>query len=273
MTQDLKKLCQKRSCLYKKYLQHPTQYRENVYKRYRNYVTLKIRQAKSKFYYDKFNNIKNNAKKTWQCINRLLGKNKNKSTCIESVKLNGETVTDKEVIANAFNEFFATIGCKLSSQQTSTSNIKFDSYLKDPVSQSIYLKPIEPSEIIHVDIVSKMKNDTSSGPDSVSVKVVKKVIRLPVICETLSQIFNCSMFTGVVPDQMKIACVTPIYKKGDDNELNNYRPISVLPIFTKILERCIHTTELLPFWKNLKFFTVNNLGSDGGTPHLLLYWN
>ena len=45
MTQDLKKLCQKRSCLYKKYLQHPTQYRENVYKRYRNYVTLKIRQA------------------------------------------------------------------------------------------------------------------------------------------------------------------------------------------------------------------------------------
>ena len=58
-----------------------------------------------------------------------------------------------------------------------------------------------------------MKNDTSSGPDSVSVKVVKKVIRLPVICEILSQIFNCSMFTGVVPDQMKIARVTPIYKK------------------------------------------------------------
>ena len=131
-----------------------------------------------------------------------------------------------------------TIGCKLSSQQTSISNIKFDSYLKDPVSQSIYLKHIEPSEII--DIVSKMKHYTSSGPDSVSVKVVKKIIRLPVICETLSQIFNCSMFTGVVPDQMKIARVTPIYKTGDDNELNNYRPISVLPIFTKILERCMY---------------------------------
>ena len=148
MTQDLKKLCQTRSLLYKKYLQHPTQYRENVYKRYRNYVTLKLRQAKSEFYYDKFNDIKDNARKTWQCINTLLGKNKNKSACVESVKLNGEIVTDKEVIASAFNDFFfATIGCKLSSQQSSNSNIKFDSYLNDPISQTIYLKPIEPSPV------------------------------------------------------------------------------------------------------------------------------
>ena len=168
---------------------------------------------------------------------------------------------DKEVIANAFNEFFATIGCKLSSQQTSTSNIKFDSYLKDPVSQLIYLKPIEPSEII--DIVSKMKNDTSSGPDSVSVKVVKKVIRLPVICETLSQIFNCSMFTGVVPDQMKIARVTPIYKKGDDNELNNYRPISVLPIFTKILERCMYN-RVIAFLEKFKVLYSKQFGFRRG---------
>ena len=54
-----------------------------------------------------------------------------------------------------------------------------------------------------------MNNDTSSDPDSVSVKVVKRVFRLLVICETLSQILNCSMFTGIVLDQMKIARVTP----------------------------------------------------------------
>ena len=58
-----------------------------------------------------------------------------------------------------------------------------------------------------------MNNDTSSDPDSVSVKVVKRVFRLLVICETLSQILNCSMFTGIVLDHMKIPRVTPIYKK------------------------------------------------------------
>ena len=74
MTQDLKKLCPKRSCLYKKYVQHPTQYRENFYKRYRNYVTLKIRQAKSKFYYDKFNNINKQCKENM--ATDFLGKTK-----------------------------------------------------------------------------------------------------------------------------------------------------------------------------------------------------
>ena len=88
MTQDLKKLCQKRSCLYKKYVQHPTQYRENFYKRYRNYVTLKIRQAKSKFYYDKFNNIKKTMQgKHGSVSTDFLGKTKNKPIYTMRIKI------------------------------------------------------------------------------------------------------------------------------------------------------------------------------------------
>ena len=98
-------------------------------------------------------------------------------------------------------------------QQTITSDIKFDSFLNDSVISSIFLQPITSREII--EIVSKMKNDTSPGFDSISIKVVKRII--PIISDILCKLFNCSMSTGIVPDQMKITRVTPIYKKGDVN--------------------------------------------------------
>ena len=57
------------------------------------------------------------------------------------------------------------------------------------------------------------------------------------IPKPLSTIFNCSLKTGVVPEQLKIAKTIPIYKKEDVEIFSNYRPVSVLPCFSKILER------------------------------------
>ena len=65
--------------------------------------------------------------------------------------------------------------------------------------------------------------------------VIKKVALE--ICKPLSMIFNCSFKTGVVPEQLKIAKVIPIYKKDNAEILSNYRPVFVLPCFSKILER------------------------------------
>ena len=83
-----------------------------------------------------------------------------------------------------------------------------------------------------------MKNDSSPGIDDIDVKVVKHVISL--ISNPLASIFNDCLFNGTFPTKIKIARVTPIHKKGKQNDVNNYRPISVLPIFSKILEKCIY---------------------------------
>ena len=230
-----------------------------MYKRFRNYVTSKLRQAKSRYYYDKLCNVKNNTRKVWQCINNLLGKNKGKFVNIDSVKLDDKTITDKDKIANAFNDFFVNIGYNLSVQQTITSDIKFDSFLNDTVIPSIFLQPITSREII--EIVSKMKNDTSPGFDSISIKVVKRII--PIISDILCKLFNCSMSTGIVPDQMKITRVTPIYKKGDVNEMNNYRPISVLTIFTKNVERCMYN-RVIAFLNKHNILFKNQFGFRQG---------
>ena len=80
-----------------------------------------------------------------------------------------------------------------------------------------------------------MKPKASCGPDQISPKLVKKCDEsiLP-----LTHIANLSMSTGVFPKQMKI--VITIYKKGNPSLFENYRPISLLPTFSKIIERFIY---------------------------------
>ena len=72
------------------------------------------------------------------------------------------------------------------------------------------------------------------------------------ISKPLCHIFNLSLSTGIFPDKLKIARVTPVFKSGDKCELSNYRPISVLPCFSKILEKIVYN-------RTVKFLDRNNI--------------
>ena len=82
-----------------------------------------------------------------------------------------------------------------------------------------------------------MKSKTSSGHDSISTKLIKQSINN--IIEPLTIIINKSLSTGIIPNQLKIAKVIPIHKQSDKKLLNNYRPISLLPAFSKIFEKVV----------------------------------
>ena len=110
----------------------------------------------------------------------------------------------------------------------------------------MYTKPVVPEEIVK--IIAKFNQNKSPGHDDIGNMIVKKVATE--ISKPLSTIFNCSLKTGVVPEQLKIAKVIPIYKKEDVEVFSNYRPVSVLPCFSKILERlmfnrCMDYTVLI----------------------------
>ena len=80
-----------------------------------------------------------------------------------------------------------------------------------------------------------MKNKQSAGHDDISNFILKGLISS--IADPLAHIFNASILSGVFPEQMKIAKVIPLYKKGDKLDPSNYRPISLLPTLSKILEK------------------------------------
>ena len=87
-------------------------------------------------------------------------------------------------------------------------------------------------------IVKALKTKNSSGYDGISTKLLKQII--PNIVSPLEYIFNLSLSTGCCPDLLKIAKVIPIYKKEDPSQVNNYRPISLLPSISKILEKIVY---------------------------------
>jgi Reverse transcriptase (RNA-dependent DNA polymerase) len=78
----------------------------------------------------------------------------------------------------------------------------------------------------------------SPGPDNIGPGLIKEVIEA--IADPLLHIFNLSLTGGTVPDELKIAKVVPIYKKGDKSLACNYRPISLLSVFDKLLERLMY---------------------------------
>ena len=77
----------------------------------------------------------------------------------------------------------------------------------------------------------------------------------PIVCHPLAYICNLSLFTSHFPSKWKVAKVTPIYKDGDKSDVSNYRPISVLPILSKILERVVHD-QLYDYLTDKIFFIL-----------------
>ena len=143
-----------------------------------------------------------------------------------------KNITDPKITTNAFNDFVVDIGPKLASKIQHSGKDYFD-YLNQPAQTCMYSKPIVPQEIVK--ILNKFNQNKSPGHDDIGNMIVKKVA--PEVSKPLSIIFNCSLITGVVPQQLKIAKVIPIYKKDDVEVFSNYRPVSVLPCFSKVLER------------------------------------
>ena len=88
------------------------------------------------------------------------------------------------------------------------------------------------------DAFFSLKINKSAGYDDISFNVVKNCFG--VLHKPLLHIFNLPLQTSIFPDKLKIARVTPLFKEGENYELGNYRPISVLPCFSKILEKVMY---------------------------------
>ena len=86
--------------------------------------------------------------------------------------------------------------------------------------------------------ISKFKSSHGSGLDNISSFFLKK--GMPVLANGLSQMFNLCLPLGKFPEVWKMARVTPIYKDGSRNEISNYRPISVLPVVSRLFEKLVY---------------------------------
>ena len=153
----------------------------------------------------------------------------------DNLKINDKEITNPAEIAQAFNSFFTNIGPELASK-ISCDNKHFTEYLSKPNDNTMCFIPTDQHEILK--IVKSLKPKKSTGHDGISTKLLKQII--PNIALPLEHIFNLSLSTGCCPDLLKLAKVIPIFKKDDPTQVTNYRPISLLPCISKILEKIVY---------------------------------
>ena len=225
---------------------------ENYYKNFKNNLTKTIKKAKKSHYVSKFEEYKINVKMTWKIVNELVkGKKVNRS--VSSIVVDGNEITDEKNIAEHFCEYFSNIACNLSSNIPPPINDPI-SNLTVRLSNSLFLSPVTPSEIIS--IVCSLKN-SSYGIDSIPTKMFKIVINY--LSLPLSILVNSSFCEGKFPSTLKKAIVTPILKSGSPSVLNNYRPISVLPLLSKIFEKCI-AARLIDYMHKYEIVSTKQFG-------------
>jgi len=258
ITPAILKSTKRKNYLYKNWLIKKTEYSLNKYKNYKNKLTGLIRYAEKSYYENQFTGLKDNIKGTWRLIKNIIS-NTGKITCtnnIDELLINGKITNDKFQMANKFNEYFVKVGSELASKIPSVSG-DFRKYINNAQTsiESIFVQPTDPTEIAN--IVNNFKSNKSPGFDDIRPSVVKNIIQT--IAQPLADIFNLSLSTGIFPDNMKTAKVVPIFKCDNKRLVNNYRPISVLPVFSKILEKIMYN-RLISFMEKNKYLTDNQYG-------------
>ena len=165
----------------------------------------------------------------------------------EYFDFNGEHVTDKNKIVNGFNHFYVNIGPNLCKSQP-PCNVNATSYLRNRNMYSMFIEPTNEQEIHKIIMALK---ESAAGWDELSAKVLKKCASH--ILFPLTHVFNMSFRNGVFPTELKLAKVIPLYKGDSKYILSNYRPVSVLPVLSKILERLIVLVEMLKIPSSARF--------------------
>ena len=162
------------------------------------------------------------------------------SAPLNSVTLNGRKYVRPDEIAEAFNEHFVTIGPKLASKIEAPTDADPMAYVRNVVKDKrlpkFLFKHVEVSYVKQE--INKLKTSKSPGPDKIPIKILKDAVEI--VSGPLTKIFNRSLDTGVFPDLWKLARVAPIFKAGQKSELTNYRPISVVSILSRLLEKMAH---------------------------------
>ena len=171
----------------------------------------------------------------------------------KKIKSDGKKITDENLIAKQFSIYFTEIGLKLA-KTIQASSLNFASFMENSNSTQAEstLTVNELKEMFFL-----LKINKSSCYDGISLNVVRSCFG-PLL-NPLMAIFNLSLQKGCFPEELKIARVTSIYRADDVNEIGNYRLISVLSCFSKVLEKMMYN-RLFKYLPTNEMFSKKQFG-------------
>lgn len=261
-------ICKKisfRKTLYIRMKKNPNDIRCQIqFKQYSKRLQKIIKETKRDFYISKFIEHKGNSKQVWKTINELTGQGKKINKKI-SLEIDGTLVeNDSFLIANTFNNYYMNVVDNLVASEMRPQNIdEFEEraqFSNSSEKSSMFLSPIMKEDIETV--LKSLKVGKSPGIDKIGTFLLGRIFGS--IIDVLLYIFNLSFESGVFPQKMKEAIVIPVYKKDSKMFPQNYRPVSLVIIFAKILEKLMKK-RLLSYFNKISYISPRQFGFQFGT--------
>lgn len=217
--------------------------------------------AKSAYLSNKVKSADNKVKAVWNVINTETGRIKPRESHF-NLQVNDHVVSADLEVAGAFQEFFSNIAVSVT-HNLDSSTVRSCSYLDPNVGtkydQEFHFQYTNPQEIITTFRSLKLKNTEDLW--GISVKVMQSII--DTVAPHLAVVFNACVGECMFPDLMKYSKVIPLFKSGSKGDLGNFRPISVLPVLSKVFEKII-LNQLRQYFNTNKLLHSQQFGFTRG---------
>lgn len=230
-----------------------------MYRRQRNRVTAMIREARRRDVADMVESAIDNQALMWKVLSFILTNRKKRARQNlphELVLADGSRTTDAAAISDEFVSFFSSIAASLRSELLSLNgNRPRQHTLPDFFEDEIEMRPVTSLEVATA--IGGLRDGAASGYDRISVGFLKsmKQLLVPYLVEATNSVLQTQEF----PAPFKTAKLVCLFKSGDPRSCRNYRPISILPTLSKILEKILYD-RLMGFLHEADFFHPRQFG-------------
>lgn len=258
LTRGIRTSMNTRDALHRELLKSDSDEDHKYYKRYKNFVTRMQNKSYNNYHSKNLEEHQknNNRKKIWESISEIANYKRKKTTEIKWLAHEGTQIRGTKEITNCLNTHFNSIGKRMAEKirNPSTTNFENLSHIPEQIN-SLFLRPTTVEELIK--LIRALELHKAPGPDGINSYIIKK--SEAVIAPALMKLFNKCLDKGIFPDSLKTASIVPLHKGGAREEPTNYRPISLLPQFSKLLEKTIKN-RMISFLDNNKIITNDQFG-------------
>ena len=252
VTSKLRSLIETRDYLKTKAVKTGSSFIRQAFIQLRGRVYSLLQKSRHEYYTKRMNENKGNMKNSWKILKHAIGI-ENKDPTVEIVNSEGQQISNTSEIVEAFNEYFVKVGKRLADeipQSVCSPTAKIDK-----ANTRFEFMEISASNIVRV--IKKLISGKATGLDGIPNRALKDSAEL--ISSSLGDLFHFSVGTKTYPDDFKVAKVTPIFKSGDKDDVNNYRPISIIPTISRVFEKLIYN-QFYQYFVNNKLLNKQQFG-------------
>ena len=233
VTSELRTLIKTRDYLRAKANKTGSEYLRQAFNHFRNKVNKILSDLQKNYYSKKIEENKDNLKGTWKILKQAMGQ-ESKSSTIEKAIHKGYEIADKKEIANICHEHFVSVGKRLAVDipdigESLTAHIK-------PTSSRFVFHKVMTFQVEKA--MKKLIKPKATGIHNIPNNILKDSCQ--VVAPFLTDIIHFSITSNIFPDDLKVGKISLVHKSGDRDDLNNYRPITVLPTTARVFERLLY---------------------------------